>query len=122
MPSFVDNVIAIVVSSELEGDIKSEEEREGDGVKMTDEGRKVVWTAAAESLVGRGSEKRWEGIGELLIRVATGGGVISGDGVVCRETVVSTVYDDVMSNTLGSRGSPLPLLVIPVLGGGGRRG
>ena len=36
--------------------------------------------------------------------------------------VVSTVNDDVMSKMLDSRGSPLPLPVIPVLGGEGQRG
>lgn len=122
--SFVDDVIALVVSSELEGETMSDDKGEGDGVKMMVEGRKVVWMAAAESVVGRETKKGREGIGELLICVVdfTTGGVVSSDGVVCREAVVSTVKDDAMSNTLGSSGSPLPLPVIPALGGGGRKG
>ena len=137
MSSFADDdTIALVVSSgELEGETKLEDnEGEGDGVKMMDEGRMVVWTAATESLVGRESENRREGIGELLIRVVSstmggrGGGevgeVSSDGGVVWEargegEVVASTKNDDVMSNTLGSSGSPLPLPVIPALGGEG---
>ena len=115
-------MIALVVSSELEGETMSDDEGEGDGVKMMDEGKEVVWMAAAESLVGRETEKSCEGIRELLVDFTPGGGVVSSDGVVCKEAVVSTVKDDVMSNTLGSNGSPLPLPVIPVLGGGGRKG
>lgn len=46
-----------------------------------------------------------------------------GDGVkIVWMAVVSTVNDDVMSKTLDSRGSPLPLPVIPALGGEGQRG
>jgi hypothetical protein len=110
----VDGMIALVVSgSELEGETMSDEEREG---------RKVVWVTAAEELVGGKSENSREGIGELLACVVDftmGRGVVSGNGGRVREgeAAVSMVNDDVMSNTLGSSGSSLPLPVIPALGG-----
>ena len=90
----VDGTTTLVVSGrELEGEIASDREGEGVGVKTMDEGRKVVWMA------GRG------------VVSSDGGGVREG------EIVVSMMNDDVMSKTLGSSGRLLPLPVIPALGG-----